>query len=801
MRKIIKATLPLICLLLSPLVAKGQTFYSESVDTVSGLTPQTVTAVEKIAGKGNPKIGLVLSGGGAKGIAHIGVIKALEENDIPIDCIAGTSMGAVVGGLYSCGYSPEAMMDLVTSKVFLNCSTGTIDNDLIYYFSKQMPTPEWLSVNLSLRADSASSGIAGQLIPSSLINPLPMNMEFLRLFTKYTVQCNKDFNNLFVPFRCVCSDVYNKHKVVLHSGSVGNAVRASMSFPTVFRPIEIDGLLMYDGGIYDNFPVDVMQKDFNPDFIIGVSVSGADAKPQPGNLMEQLEDMIIQNNNYSVPSENGIKIQVPVLKFGVLDFGQAKTIYNIGYQTGLAMVDSIKKRISVRRSPEIVAERREVFNNLTPAVEFNKVEVTGASPGQSRYLRFLFTRGLYDRPFGMEQTQDAFYRAISAEKLTNLLPFALLNEPKRGENTLLLQSTVKNPWSVGVGGWVTTTTQSMLYLRLGYHTLSYNSLDIDLSGWVGQSYYAGMLAGKFTIHSRVPAYMKFEGVMGRQKYYDSQLMFFQNASPLYISEIENYVKIKYCLATSRKSIASASFGYGYTSDKYYTDSEMSRKGIYDNSRYRTLALRLDWEYNTLDNDMYPMSGRMLDGNIIIEREEMNFIPNREPENATGYKSQYAGSAEIIWKGFYPLHRHFRLGGMAQGLMSLRKLRGEYTSQMIHTYAFAPTPSTKNLYNPYLRSDNFVACGLIPIWNPADKFQIRGDFYGFLPVRNITANADGMAIREGWLKDPQFIGQLAGVYNFSFASLTIYGNYLSTPGDHWHFGIGFGLFFQAPRFTR
>ncbi len=107
---------------------------------------------------------------------------------------------------------------------------------------------------------------------------------------------------------------------------------------------------MYDGGIYDNFPVDVMREDFNPDFIIGVSVSGADSKPVQGDVYSQLEDMIIQNNDYKVPPESGIKIQVPVLDYGVLQFNKAKTIYDIGYKTGLSMVDSIKSRVSARVS-------------------------------------------------------------------------------------------------------------------------------------------------------------------------------------------------------------------------------------------------------------------------------------------------------------------------------------------------------------------------------------------------------------------------------------------------------------------
>lgn len=774
-------------------------FYSEYVDTVSGMTPAAKAAVERIAGKGE-KIGLVLSGGGAKGIAHIGVIKALEDNDIPVDCLAGTSMGAVVGSLYSCGYSPEQMMELVTSKVFLNSSTGTIDPDLTYYFSQREPTPEWLSVNVSLKTIEDGS-ISSQIIPSSLISPLPMNIEFLNLFTPYTEQIKGDFNNLFVPFRCVCSDVYNKHKVVLHSGSLGNAVRASMSFPTVFRPIEINGLLMYDGGIYDNFPVDVMQEDFDPDFIIGVSVSGPDGKPEVGNLMDQLEDMIIQNNNYSVPSENGIKIQVPVLNFGVLDFPAAKTIYEIGYKTGLSMVDSIKSRISARRPLETVTQRRKEFAAATPEVVFDSVAVTGASKGQSRYLRFLFTKGLEKRPFGLAQTQSAYYRAISGGKLNNLIPFALLNDPTEGKNTLLLQADVKNPWSVGVGGWITSTTQSMLYLRLGYHTLSYNSLDVDLSGWIGQSYYAGMLAGKFTIHTQRPSYMKVEGVMSRYKFYNSQLMFYQESTPSFVSEIENYAKLKYCVATGLKSIATASFGYAYRSDRFLADYDDNASGRVDLNRYHDLALQFDWEYNTLSNPQYPMSGRRAKFNMTGQRIEANYIPGKIESDQTGYQPHYKGSLWAEWEQYFPVHRHFVIGAMAQGLVSFQRVYGTYMSDKIREAAFAPTPSTRNYFNPAFRNDNYVAVGFMPIWNPFSKFQIRGSFYGYQPIRNIEANAEGNAHYSGWMKGTQFIGEVAALYNFSFASLSIYGNYLSNPRKNWNFGISFGLYFQAPRFVR
>lgn len=753
------------------------------------------------------RVGLVLSGGGAKGIAHIGVIKALEDNDIAIDCLAGTSMGAVVGSLYVCGYSPAEMMDLIKSPIFQNCATGTIDPDLTYYFSEREPSPAWANINLSFR-DSTGNDIASQIIPSSLINPIPMNMEFLRLFTKYSSQCEMNFDKLMVPFRCVTSDVYHKHKIVLRNGLLGRAVRASMSFPLVFRPIEIDGVLVYDGGIYDNFPVDVMQEDFNPDFIIGVSVSGPDGKPERGNIMSQLEDMIIQNNDYSVPSKNGIKIQCPVLNFGVLDFDQADVIYEIGYKTGLAMVDSIKQRTPARRSLDEVTARRTAFAAKTPKIEFNDIEVSSGTPSQKRFLEFLFNRGYPAEPFDMQQTQDAYYRAISGGKLSNLMLVpklgVVMNDSTkvRSNNILVLQPQIKNPWNIGIGGWITTDTQSMLYLDFGYHTLSHNSLDVDLGGWIGQSYYAGMLSGKFTIHSRIPAYLKLEGVMSRQKFYSEQLKFYQMNTPTFVAEDRRFINAEYCMATGRKSIADVALGYGWRSDRYYPGSDVDYgKEQRDRFLSKHVVLKLKWEYNTLSNPTYPMSGRELRAGLAGEWRLPEYQPQGNSRQTIKYRRQYKPSLEVKWREFWQLHKNFRVGGFGEGLFTGGPLVGDYTSALVMAPSFAPTPSTANYFNPAFKADNYVAVGLMPVWNPMDKFQIRGDFYGFLPLRNIGMDAQGRGKHIGWADHPEFIGELAAVYNFPFASLSVYGNYISSPGGNWNFGVTFGWFVLAPKLTR
>ena len=234
------------------------------------------------------KVGLVLSGGGAKGLAHIGVIKALEENNIPIDYVTGTSIGAIVGALYACGITPDEMIEMFKEERFYNYYNGIMPEKHYYFFKKLDPDISFLSVGVVRRDKSLSFSL-----PTNLIATQPMDFGIMEYFTQYTAAANEDFDSLFVPFRCVASDVYNNKPVVFKNGDLGQAVRASMTFPFYFKPVEIDGTLYFDGGIYNNFPDDVMLKEFCPDFMIGVVVAGTTPKTDPDNLISQIENLVL----------------------------------------------------------------------------------------------------------------------------------------------------------------------------------------------------------------------------------------------------------------------------------------------------------------------------------------------------------------------------------------------------------------------------------------------------------------------------------------------------------------------------
>lgn len=206
------------------------------------------------------KVGLVLSGGGAKGAAHIGVLKVLEEAGIPIDYVAGTSMGAIVGGLYCIGYSPDALDSLVRSQNWVDLLADKITRDKLLFMEKEVNDKALLTVPFDRERFHISTGI---LSGSSVMDMLT---ELTRDYHNVS-----SFDDLPIPFACIAYDLISGDEVVMREGSLPVAIRASMSIPGAFSTVERDGRILIDGGVINNFPADVV-KEMGADIIIGVNI-------------------------------------------------------------------------------------------------------------------------------------------------------------------------------------------------------------------------------------------------------------------------------------------------------------------------------------------------------------------------------------------------------------------------------------------------------------------------------------------------------------------------------------------------
>ena len=207
---------------------------------------------DSLSAKKGYSVGVVLSGGGAKGISHIGVLKALEENNIPIDYICGTSMGAIIGALYAMGYTPEQMLEIIESKRFMEWTNGIPERDYASYFYRNPATPEMISVSIGLKKSGnftpgvPQNGKKHKLkidFPTNLISPYPMNIALIEEFAPASIAASDNFEELMIPFFCIAADIVKKEPVTLTGGNLGAAVRASMTYPFVYKPKVIDTVL------------------------------------------------------------------------------------------------------------------------------------------------------------------------------------------------------------------------------------------------------------------------------------------------------------------------------------------------------------------------------------------------------------------------------------------------------------------------------------------------------------------------------------------------------------------------------
>lgn len=213
------------------------------------------------AAPGRKSVGLVLSGGGAKGAAHLRVIKAIEEAGIPIDYIAGTSIGSIIGGLYAVGYSVEEIEELYTSMNWFDIFTDRNSRQEQLFADKKKDDAYMFDMLLSTDNISMPSGIVRGDRFMDQLNELLLGYQYM-----------DSFDSLPIPFACVSYDMNTGSEYVARGGNLSLAIRASMSIPGVFKPVKYNNMVLVDGGVYNNFPVDVV-RDMGADIVIGVDLS------------------------------------------------------------------------------------------------------------------------------------------------------------------------------------------------------------------------------------------------------------------------------------------------------------------------------------------------------------------------------------------------------------------------------------------------------------------------------------------------------------------------------------------------
>ena len=303
--------------------------------------------LNRLKGPNRPKIGLVLGGGGAKGAAEIGVLKALEEEGLEFDYIAGTSIGSILGGLYSCGYRAADLEEMFLSQSWLSLMTDrkddfskyfTNDDGVIHAFGFPIfSTPQ-------AKKKRKEENRRGEISGFGLNN----GDKIIALFDSLT--CHKDsmdFDSLPIPFRCVATDLFSQDVVVIDSGCLSIAMRASMAIPGVFKPVRLNGMVLVDGGMQNNLPVDVV-KSMGAEYVIAIDLTQNKHESREFSLKEAwgiggLLDWVVSRPDWKKYNDNVAAADLyfnPSLEYDALDFQTEKIrkMIDIGYRNAKAIL-------------------------------------------------------------------------------------------------------------------------------------------------------------------------------------------------------------------------------------------------------------------------------------------------------------------------------------------------------------------------------------------------------------------------------------------------------------------------------
>lgn len=715
------------------------------------------------------RVGLVLSGGGAKGLAHVGVLKQLEANSIPIDYIVGTSMGAVIGAMYAAGYSPREIEQIVLSPEFQNWTSGQLPEDRATNYLTADPAPSALHLGLSL-----DSTFHFRVRPS-ILNDLQLNFALTRLLAPAGARAGYDFNKLFVPFRCNATEVFTREQVVQRVGSVSQAVRNSMSFPLAFRPIRNpDGRYLFDGAIEDNFPVDVMRQEFKPDVIIGVNVGDVSLEKYPFKNDDELLTGTLAFLGTSVADtnsvgRNGIYIQPNLGTLGAASFPAVRELVARGDSATQRKLALLKTRITRRVDTVALAQRRNQFQAGAPRPRFVEVRVQGLRADQNRYAQRFFTK--VGSTYTIDDIEEGYYRLAADDFFRNIYP-RIRFDPARNGYVFSVDAQRNNNVAAEVGFALATRPIDMLYLGVEYKYLRNLLYTVGANVTVGRFYNGAQGTFRVNAPGQLPFFVQPQITYNQWDY--------QNTGGVLSTQVrqqDTKVGGQIGLSPRYRSRVVLDLGAFFNINSYSNLADIQTSAVLDRSSLKGFTGGLSWARNSLNRKQYATAGRRA---VVALRG----VTGKEVFNP-GSTSFFTGEAtrthqwlqvQATYERYLPLHRSRASWGYF-GELTLSGQGGffSYRSSLTMAPVFAPLTDSRTLFLDRYRSPRYVAAGLRYSQAALGSLEWRTEVFAHVNINELTDNNQAAETRDG-LSRPYLTATTGLIFNSPIGPLALHAVY-------------------------
>ena len=713
-------------------------------------------------------VGVVLSGGGSSGLVHIGVLKALEENQIPINYITGTSMGALIGSLYASGYSPSQLEIMVKQPEFLHAAEGIVNEEFVSYFKQENDNSGWVSWKFSTKNDLLSS------IPTNIISPAGMDFELMKYLSTPAAAANYNFDSLFIPYRCVASDVTNKGPVVFSGGNLSQAVRASIAYPFYLKPITINDNLYFDGGLYNNFPIDIMYYEFLPDIIIGSNVSSKVDPPNEDDIVSQIKSLLINRPADKTYCDEAVIIE-PRTEASTFDFSDVESIIDSGYVEAMRHMTEIKSKVHRTVSPQALKIQRDAFKAKQKPLEFNSITINGLRKRQATYVKRQIS---FSKKFDytIATLEKNYFKMLSDNKIKSVYPIAIFN-PNSGKFDLNLTIKKERDIVVDFGGNFSSRPINTGYVGVQYNHLGSTSLSIKANSYFGRLYNSGLIKARLDVPFLVPFYLELEYILNRWNYFKSQSTFFEEDKPSYIIQNENTLTATLGFPVRVRDVVKIGTNFGVLSDEYYQTRTFLKTDTADRTNFNLFTLYALYEFNTLNDKLYPDQGKFFK----VKWRNVYGIELHYPGSTSITNKDYRmlhkwNQLQVVYEQYFLKNKKMHLGLKLDGVYADQKLFNNYTASILRAFPYQPTPDSRTLFLESFRANKYIALGTKAIFLLSDNFQFRLEGYLFQAFERVVTWSENTVNLQRGLLNRNSIFSANLLYKTPVGPISVSGNY-------------------------
>ena len=676
----------------------------------------------------------------------------------------------------------------MNSQTFQHWASGELDEKYVYYYSKEDPNASWISTNFDFTKKITS------ILPTQLIKTYEIDFQLMRLFAQANAVAHGDFNKLMIPFRCVVSDIDSSEQMILRTGDLSAAVRGSMSLPLIYNPTVINEKLVFDGGMYNNFPCDVAMRDFHPDVIIGSRVAQRYEKPDRDDIVSQLLSMLMERQSDTIVYPNSVMIVPDIPALNLLDFSKTAVLADSGYCATLRKIPEIRKLVHDTISAEDIISRRESFNKRKPDLRFDSIHIAGLNKMQTGYLWKILKHGR--KTVSFDELRNEYFRFIDEGFIRSIFPIARFNQ-KTGYYDLYLDVKKANSFGAQFGGNFSLGNSSEAFLQLQYKYLWTKALLFFANGYFGKVYSSAKIGGRIDFNSKTPWFIDINYTYNHFNYFMTASFFFDDKIPNYIIEGEYFGDLKIGLPISNNAKLTLGMNYAYTNKKYYQSNTFTRTDTTDQTTFKFFAPSLCFDLNSLNRKQYANAGVRLLMKLSYINGHEGMVPGSTAVNKT-IISQYHNwyRLQLIYDNFFESLGPIKFGFYGEGVLSNQPLFSNYTSSLLYASAFQPIPESQTFFLPPFRATNFAAAGLKIVLRVYKQVEYRLEGYLFQPYQEILQNSDDYTAYYGRkFADRSYLASTSMVYNSPLGPISIGVNYYDKMPEPFtiYFNFGYILF--------